>query len=128
MVGAGAGTYYQRVLVVNRSGHTCTVTGFPRLVALDSNGRPILPIPTNGLTTTIASGRHPRKIALEPGGAAAFELNITDAANYSRSACLPRKAATLRISVPSSGSGTSLVPFDWELCTTGSNARVGRIE
>jgi hypothetical protein len=128
MGGAGAGTYYQRVLVVNGSGHTCTVTGFPHLVALDSNGRPILPIPTSGLTTAIASGRHPRKIALEPGGAATFELNTTNAANYSRSACLPRKAVTLRISVPSSGSGTSLVPYGWELCTTGSNARAGRIE
>jgi Protein of unknown function (DUF4232) len=128
MGGAGAGTYYQQIHVVNRSGRTCTVTGFPRLVALDPSDHPIYRIPTSGLTTTIASGRHPRKIALEPGAAATFELNTTNAGDYSRSACRPRKAPMLRISVPSSGPAAKSVPYLWELCATGSNARAGRIE
>jgi hypothetical protein len=92
MGGAAAGTYYQQINVVNRSGHTCTVTGFPRLVALDPSGRLIGRIPTSGRTRTMPSGRHPRKIALEPGGAAIFELNTANAGDYSRSACRPRKA------------------------------------
>src|ERR1700761_3182032 len=41
MGGAGAGTYYQQIEVVNGSGRACTVTGFPRLVALDRSGHPI---------------------------------------------------------------------------------------
>jgi hypothetical protein len=128
MGGAGAGTYYQQIQVVNRSDRTCTVTGFPRLVALDPSGHLIGRIPNWGRTTTIPSGRHPRKIALGPGGAAIFELNTTNAGDYSRSACRPRKAGTLVISVPSSGPAAKSVAYDWELCGTGGNARAGRIE
>jgi hypothetical protein len=128
MGGAGAGTYYQQIAVVNRSDRTCTVTGFPRLVALDPSGRPIGRIPTWGRTRTMPPARHPRKIALEPGGAAIFELNTTNAGNYSRSACRPRKAGTLRISVPSSGSSAKPIPYGWELCGTGGNASAGPIE
>jgi hypothetical protein len=128
MGGAGAGTYYQQIYVVNRSDRTCTVTGFPRLVALDPGGRLIGRIPTWGRTRTMPSTRHPRKIALEPGGAAIFELNTAAAANYSRSACRPRKAGTLRISVPSSGPAARSIAYGMELCSTGGNASAGPIE
>lgn len=126
--GAGLGTYYGHDLLVNRSARVCTVSGFPHVVPLDSRGRPVVPkIPARPSATTM-SGNHPRTIALEPGAAATFEINTTAAANYSRSACLPRKAATLRIHIPGAGSGTLSVPYGMELCSTGSNATVGRIE
>jgi hypothetical protein len=128
MGGAGAGTYYQQIDVVNRSDRICTVTGFPRLVALDPSGHLIGRIPTWGRTRTMPSARHPRKIALEPGGAAIFELNTGAAANYSRSACRPRKAGTLRISVPSSGPAARPIAYGMELCSTGGNASAGPIE
>jgi hypothetical protein len=129
MGGVGAGTYYQQIEVVNRSDRTCTVSGFPHVVPLDSKGRPVLPsIPTSGYTTTM-DGNRPRRIALEPGAAATFEINIGTAANYSpRSSCRPRKAATLRIRVPGSGEGTESVPYGMELCTRRSNVDVGQIE
>lgn len=129
MGGAGAGTYYQQIEVVNRSGRTCTVSGFPHVVPLDSRGRPVLPsIPTSGYTRT-NSGNHRRRIALEPGAAAIFEINTGTAANYTpRSSCRPRKPATLRIHVPGSGDGTKSVPYGMELCTRRSNVDVGRIE
>jgi Protein of unknown function (DUF4232) len=128
MGGAGAGTYYQQIDVVNRSDRTCTVAGFPRLVALDPSGHPIGRIPTSGRTRTMPPARHPRKIALEPGAAAIFELNTGAAANYSRSACRPRKAGTLRISVPSSGPASKPIAYGMDLCSTGGNASAGPIE
>jgi Protein of unknown function (DUF4232) len=129
MGGGGMGTYYQQIEVVNRSDRTCTVSGFPHVVPLDARGRSVLPsIPTSGYTRT-NSGNHPRRIALEPGAAATFEINTSTAANYSpRSSCRPRKAATLRIHVPGSGEGTGSVPYGMELCTRRSNVGVGRIE
>jgi hypothetical protein len=128
MGGAGAGTYYQQIDIVNRSDRTCAVTGFPRLFALDPSGHLISRIPTWGRTRTMPSARHPRKIALEPGGAAIFELNTGAAANYSRSVCRPRKAGTLRISVPSSGPAAKPIAYGMELCSTGGNASAGPIE
>jgi hypothetical protein len=128
MGGSGAGTYYQQIDVVNQSDRTCTVTGFPRLVALDPSGRLIGRIPTWGRTRTMPSARHPRKIALEPGGAALIELNTRTAANYSRSACRPRKAGMLRLSVPSSGPAAKPIAYGMELCGTGGNASAGPIE
>jgi Protein of unknown function (DUF4232) len=127
--GAGLGTYYAHDLIVNRSARTCTVSGFPHVVPLDSRGRPVLPsIPTSGYTTT-NDGNHPRRIALEPGAAATFEINTSTAADYSpRSSCRPRRAATLRIHVPGSGDGTESVTYGMELCTERSNVSVGRIE
>ncbi len=128
MGGAGAGTYYQQIDVVNRSDRICTVTGFPRLIALDPGGHRIGRIPTWGRTRTMPSARHPRKIALEPGGAAVFELNTSSAGNYSRSACRPRKAGTLMLSVPSSGPAARPIEYGMELCGTGGNASAGPIE
>ncbi|HVV89200.1 MAG TPA: DUF4232 domain-containing protein, partial [Solirubrobacterales bacterium] len=69
--GAGAGTYYGHVLVINRSSHICTVSGFPRVTPLDAAGRPLAAsFPTSGYTSLIGGGNHPRTIALEPGAAA----------------------------------------------------------
>jgi hypothetical protein len=41
--GVAASTVYQRFQVVNRTGGTCTVSGVPRVVAVDRHGRPIGP-------------------------------------------------------------------------------------
>lgn len=39
--GAAAGTDYEHLLIVNRSGRTCTVAGFPRVTSVDAAGRPV---------------------------------------------------------------------------------------
>jgi len=99
------------------------------LVPLDSRGRPVLPsIPISAHMTTM-SGNHPRRVALEPGAAATFELNTGTAANYTpRSSCRPRKPTMIRIHVPGSGEGTGSVTYGMELCTKRSNVGVGPIE
>lgn len=126
--GAGAGTYYEPILVVNRSRRTCTVAGFPRVRAIDAGGRRIgAAFETEGSATTM-TGNHPRRIALEPGAAATFEMNSGDAANYPRSACHPRKATTLEVTIPGAGGTPLSLPVELEVCARGGNVRVGRIE
>lgn len=127
--GAGAGTYYGHVLLINRSGRTCTVSGFPQVTPLDAAGRPLArPFPTSVDTTMIDAGNHPRTITLEPGAAAIFEMNTGDAANYSRSACHPRKAPTLAVRIPEAGGPPLTFPYGFEICEAGGNVSVGRIE
>jgi hypothetical protein len=127
--GAGAGTYYGHVLLFNRSARTCAVSGFPEVTPLDAKGRPLgEPFPTSIHTMMIGSGDHPQAIDLEPGAAAVFEMDSGTAANYSRSACRPRKAANLRVTIPGAGGRPLSLPSGLEICTKGANVSIGRIE
>jgi Protein of unknown function (DUF4232) len=127
--GAGAGTFYGHVLLVNRSARTCAVSGFPEVTPLDATGRPLgRPFPTSIHTKTIGGGDHPPTIDLEPGAAAVFGMNSGTAANYSRPACRPRKAATLRVTIPGAGGPPLSLPSGLEICTKGADVSVGRIE
>lgn len=74
------------------------------------------------------SGDHPRTIALEPGAAATLEMNSGAAANFPRSTCRPRKAATLEVTIPGAGGPPLSLPFGLEICAGATNVRVGRIE
>lgn len=123
--GAAAGTIYQRFEVVNRSRATCTVSGFPHIVALDAHGHPIGPPARLDHLLTTMSGNHPRRIALAPGGIAVFEMNYGEAANYSPP-CGARKTAALRITIPPSGP-PQRVPYEMERCPE-QGLNVGRIE
>jgi hypothetical protein len=126
--GAGLGTYYGHVLLVNRSSRVCAVSGYPRVTPLDAAGAPLgEPFPTSGHTTTMG-GNRPRTIALEPGAAAVFAMDSGTAANYSASACRPRKAVTLRVEIPGAGGPPLSLPSDLEICTARSNVSIGRIE
>jgi Protein of unknown function (DUF4232) len=126
--GAAAGTDYEHLLVANRSGRTCTVAGFPRVTPIDAAGGPVgPPFPTSAGTTTM-SGNHPRTIALEPGAAATFEMNSGAAANYPRSTCHPRKAASLEVTIPGAGGPPLSLHSGLEICAGEINVSVGRIE
>ena len=123
--GVAAGTVYQALEIVNRFHRTCTVSGFPRLQALDANGRRIGPSAEPDPALTTMTGNHPRVIVLEAGGVATFEMNYGEAANYSPD-CRPRESAALLIAVP--GARSSLrVPYRFERCPR-QDFNVGRIE
>jgi hypothetical protein len=126
--GAGLGTNYESFLLVNQSARTCSVAGSPRVSAIDAAGRAIgVPFDTEASTTTM-TGNHPQRIALEPGAAATFEMNSGTAANYPPSACHPRKAATLEVTIPQAGATELSIPWGLEICASGQNVSVGRIE
>jgi Protein of unknown function (DUF4232) len=126
--GAAAGTDYEHLLIVNRSGRTCTLAGFPRVTPVDAAGRPLdAPFPTSDHATTM-SGNHPRTIALEPGAIATFEMNSGTATNFPRSTCRPRKAAALEVTIPGAGGPPLPLPSGLEICADETNVSVGRIE
>jgi Protein of unknown function (DUF4232) len=127
--GAGAGTYYGKLLLVNRSDRVCAVSGFPQVTPMSAAGRPLSEaFPTSRHTREIGAPDRPQEIDLEPGAAAFFAMDSGEAANYSRSICRPRKAATLRIAIPGAGGPPLSLRSGLEVCTRRSNVSVGRIE
>jgi hypothetical protein len=123
--GIATGTIYQPFDLVNDSSRTCSVSGFPRVVAVDAAARPIGPPGTADHLLTTMSGNHPKTIALTPGGVAIFEMRYGEALNLPQP-CGIRKARALRIAITPSGPPQT-VPYQMELCRRQS-FDVGRIE
>jgi hypothetical protein len=125
--GAAAGTVHQAFELVNRSGRTCIVSGFPRLLAVDARGRPLGAPSQRAPQVTTMSGGHPKVIVLEPGGIATFEATYGEAANYVPS-CAPRHSSALLVTLPGARHPQP-VEYELERCTRPSQGlNVGRIE
>jgi hypothetical protein len=126
--GPGAGTYYGKFLHVNRSDSVGAVSGFPQVTPTSAEGWPLSAAFTSGQTREIGAPDSPQEIDLEPGAAAFFAMDPGEVANYSRSICLPRQAATLRMAIPGTGGPPLSLRSGLEVCTRRSNVSVGRIE
>ncbi|MBS1883406.1 MAG: DUF4232 domain-containing protein [Actinobacteria bacterium] len=107
--GGTAGSVYYRLQFTNLSGHACTLTGYPKVNAVDLKGRRL------GAAATHATGKKARPVKLAPGASATATLQIVDALNFSPGECKPTLAAGLRVSVPG-GSGSKLAPLAFETC------------
>jgi hypothetical protein len=124
--GLAAGSVYQPFEVLNRSSRTCTVSGVPRLVAVDRDGRSIGPPATHEPGLSTMTGDHPKVIVLEPGGIAAFEMRYGEAANFSPP-CGERWSTALRVTIPPGP--PTIVPYRMERCPNGVQGfGVGRVE
>jgi Protein of unknown function (DUF4232) len=111
--GGTAGSVYYRIEFTNLSGHTCTVSGYPKVHAVDLKGRRI------GSPATHAAGKKAKVVKLAPGASATATLQIVDALNYSPDECRPTTAAGLRVSVPG-GAGSKIAPLAFETCALAS--------
>jgi hypothetical protein len=111
--GGAAGSVYYRIELTNLSGHSCTVSGYPKMNAVDLKGRRI------GAAASRAAGKKARTVKLAPGAAAVATLQIVDALNFPPAACKPTTAAGLRIAVPG-GAGSKIAPLAFEPCAAAS--------
>jgi hypothetical protein len=107
--GGTAGSVYYRIEMTNLSGHSCTVSGYPKVNAVNLQGKRI------GAPAAHEPGKKAHAVKLAPGGAATATLRIVDALNFPKNQCKPTLAAGLRISVPG-GSGTKIAPLAFETC------------
>ncbi len=107
--GGTAGSVYYRIKLTNLSGRTCTVAGYPNVVAVDLRGRRI------GGAARHEAGKKPRRVKLAPGDTAVATLRIVDALNFGAGRCRPTTAAGLRIWVPG-GVGAKVAPLAFETC------------
>jgi len=107
--GGSAGHVAYRIEFTNLSGHTCTVSGYPKVSAVNLKGKRI------GAAATHGSGSKVGAITLKNGEAAVATLQIAEALNFPKKQCHPTLAAGLRIGVPG-GSGAKVAPLAFETC------------
>jgi hypothetical protein len=108
--GGTAGSVYYRIEFTNLSGGTCTVSGYPRVNAVDLKGRTI------GAAATPAAGKKAKPVTLKPGASAVATLQIVEALNFPTGKCKATTAAGLRVGVPG-GSGAKIAPLAFETCS-----------
>jgi Protein of unknown function (DUF4232) len=115
--GGTAGSIYYKLALTNLSGHTCTLTGYPRVTSVDLAGRRLgafaarEPSSHGRPLVTLASGTP----TLANGTTATAVLRIVDAGVMP--SCLPTLAAGLRVYPP--GQSTSrVIPFPFQSCSS----------
>ena len=109
--GGSAGHVAYRIELTNLSGHTCTVSGYPKVSAVNLKGKRI------GAAATHGAGNKMGPITLKNGEAAMATLQIAEALNFPKNQCHPTMAAGLRIGVPG-GSGAKVAPLAFETCAS----------
>jgi Protein of unknown function (DUF4232) len=127
-LGGGAlSTYGTTFKVVNISEHACSASGFPKLVALGTDGRPIGGPASDG---TSRKEGPPGAVTIRPNYETQFRASWSEDA-YADGKCRPRTVARYRVTLP----GTDLaqiVPFPYfGRCTNAAADRsfsVGRLE
>jgi hypothetical protein len=107
--GGAAGSVYYRIEFTNLSTATCTVSGYPKVNAVDLKGRRI------GAFATHEKGKQAQTATLAPGQSATATLRIVDALNFPADKCKATMAAGLRVGVPG-GSGNKIAPLAFETC------------
>jgi Protein of unknown function (DUF4232) len=106
---AAAGSRYVTLEFTNQSGHTCTLTGYPWVSALDLRGHALGSPGSRNPSTT-------RVVRLANGDTAGALLRIVVAANFPASTCHPRAAAAVRV-FPPNQTASKIVPIPFQACS-----------
>jgi hypothetical protein len=108
--GSGAaGSIYYTLKFTNTSGQSCTIAGYPGVSAINASGTQLGS--AAGRNTTTAA----KSVTLAAGQAATATLQVTEAGNYSASACQPTTATALRVFAPNQTTATR-VTFSFSAC------------
>jgi predicted small lipoprotein YifL len=106
--GAAGSTYYP-LNFTNRSGHPCTLTGYPGVSAVNGSGGQLGS--AAGRNTSTAA----KALTLANGATATSTLQIADVGNYPTATCQPTTAAGLRVYAPNQTSAVR-VAFSFSAC------------
>lgn len=108
--GSGAaGSSFYRVELTNLSGRACTLSGYPRVVAVDLGGRAL----GSGSQRFVSAKP---TVTLAAGATGSFALQIAEAANFPASACRRVTAAGLRV-FPPHQNASKVIPFPFQACS-----------
>jgi hypothetical protein len=106
--GGAAGSVYYRIEFTNLSTATCTLSGYPKVNAVDLKGRRIGAFASH-------EKKAAKQVTLAPGQSASATLRIVDALNFPADKCKATTAAGLRVAIPG-GSGNKIAPLAFETC------------
>jgi Protein of unknown function (DUF4232) len=111
--GGTAGSVFYKLRFTNLSGHACTITGFPKVSAVNLAGKQI------GSAAQQEAGQKPKLVKLANGATANALLRVVDPGNFSPSACHEVMAAGLRVTPPGQ-TASKLVPIPFATCSLAS--------
>jgi hypothetical protein len=111
--GGTAGSVFYKIRFTNLSGHACTLTGYPKVSAVNLAGKQV------GSAAQQETGQVPKLVKLANGATATALLRVVDAGNFSPSACHEVTAAGLRVRPPGQ-SASKLVPLPFATCSLAS--------
>ena len=104
-----AGSVYWELELSNVSSTTCSLTGYPRVMAVDGSGHQL------GRGASHDARFAPSAVVLRPGTTAHALLRVTDVDNFSTSDCQPATAAGLRV-YPPGATAAAFVPLRFKAC------------
>ncbi len=107
--GAAAGSFYYQLVLTNLSGHTCTLTGYPGVSAVDLSGHQV------GSAATRDAQHAAATITLARGASAVSVLRIVDVGNFPPTLCRPTEVAGLRV-YPPNNVASKVVPYPFRGC------------
>jgi hypothetical protein len=108
--GGTAGSIFFKVRFTNLSGHACTLTGYPKVSAVNLAGKRI------GSPAQQEAGQKPKPRKLAKGATATALLRVVDPGNFSPSVCHEVTAAGLRVTPPGQ-SHSKLIPLPFATCS-----------
>jgi hypothetical protein len=111
--GGTAGSVFYKLRFTNLSGHTCTLTGFPKVTAVNLAGKRI------GSAAQHEVGQKPKPKKLANRATATAPLRVVDPGNFSPSACHEVMVAGLRVTPPGQ-SHSKLIPIPLATCSLAS--------
>lgn len=115
--GGTAGSVYYRFQFTNLSSQTCTLEGYPRVLAVNLKGQRI------GSPASHDSTVKPHLVKLAPEKSAPAVIRVVDAENFPPSACHPVTAAGFRVTPPQN-TASRLVPFPFRACSKVGNGNL----
>jgi hypothetical protein len=125
---AAAGTEYTRYVITNLSGRTCRVSGYPRIVALGADGRPLGGPAKTSAFVAHAGRKGPRTATIARHGTASFMVEWSDVPSGSFKDCHPRAVARDGILLPGSRRAETMPSVVDKVCSGGAGVAVGPIE
>jgi hypothetical protein len=107
-----AGSIYYTLEFTNLSGHSCTLSGYPGVSAVNLSGHQI------GAPASRDTGTTPHTLTLGTGlnGTASSTLRIVESGNFPASSCGPVNAAGLRV-YPPNQRASRVIPFPFGACS-----------
>ena len=105
-----AGITYYELKFTNLSGHTCTISGYPRVAGVSLTSTQVgLP------ATNVSSPVH--ALAIDNRSSVKATIGIVSAAHFSVQSCHPVWAAGFRVYAPDQSIG-KIIPFPFAACAT----------
>jgi hypothetical protein len=106
-----AGSIFYTLEFTNLSGHTCTLSGYPGVSAVNLAGHQL------GSAASRDTSGTPRTVTLAAGATAKATLRIVEAGNFPSSACHEVTAAGLGV-FPPNLTKSKVVPFPFSACSS----------